>query len=1286
MNWKDRNIEYNPIRNHIKLDFEVVRDTQDMAGVIIRDLKARNFEESKSRVLIFIRTRKQSEEIAASINDYVAKENLSYKGKADFYHAGLEGTDRAEKSEKFKEKDGGIIILVATKAFGMGMDIENIHFVFHVGPSSTFEDFLQEVGRVGRNEQSYKNAGFSKSNPLLAKSLITNNDFNKIKDLQHKNEITWAQLEGIRQTIFSYISQFREVKVEKENAFPIPLDLLGQDPDYEEVYNKETVFRVVLYWLEKLNRIKLGVYTPSHLPIEILKEDTNFANTNSLKENEQLRLLMHLLWRIQKERFVGSAHIMADMQFIKDSLKITSTIKLFRLLFVAQRFKLLILKRNINLEITNNRTPEIKGWKGSIKSPRIDATFEFATEILKSTIPGSQIALDNQDLQYYIKEVVITNFLPENIFWKERKKNNDPKTKEHIAEELIKDFENTRKKFAFRLINFLPKLRHKSHIEYEHEKAFISQLVYNAHSSNEIPLRELRTFKLDLIKLIKYIAKENLKNAKYTFNIVQLINELDLNERGGDYLQKLVFISKGLGYLKGEGGDLVPMGIELFIQDLSPINEENEKDLAINIEFEESNKMKELRLLALKCLTGLKDGEHDTFIKRYFKCSGLNDVLKLLNEYLGEDHADMKAYQEEALINAKKALNENQRKVYNTNLNKNLQVIAGPGTGKTHTLILRVARLIQEDKISPESILILAYNRAVVVELKQRLNDLFRKLGYLQLIKRLKVFTFHGFMKYTIGSELEGLEFKHWASRFITIMENSPGTISQRLGPVKYVFVDEFQDITRERMKLLQFIANPNRTSICVIGDPNQSIYGYERMDAGDTMDPRPYYEDFKNIYNPIELNLEINYRSYREILVESERLLELNDSRFRMPALLAHTKPIALDSSPVEIFNYNETRLDWKIKLQELLDFGGEKEKYQQIAVMFRSNNEVYRAFNILQDLNLNVRLRVQGAKGSLIITREFFELLSRLKVKSDVILQSDFLQEISELKLEIISNNPNWDEYILNVFHCIAYEFEKEKNDDSTYSDLIQFIEDIGRRDDGQFGKIYEQNIESIGEKQEHQEIVITTMHKVKGLEFDAVLIPPSFSNLPTSHSIDEETLIDYIEEERRLYYVAYSRAKRKLVAIKYEREEALADGNRYVVPVNVLTHLGLAVAEGIDKLTLYWSASNYGQGSFEFIKNNVSIGDAIVLRPIVNEHGAFWYAYKGNQRIASLSLAFSNRINHLSIVNGFIVSSVYVHTYEETLRSDEKNNTNYADRWNDASKERGYVYLIDFSGYGK
>jgi ATP-dependent DNA helicase RecQ len=228
---------------------------------------------------------------------------------------------------------------------------------------------------------------------------------------------------------------------------------------------------------------------------------------------------------------------------------------------------------------------------------------------------------------------------------------------------------------------------------------------------------------------------------------------------------------------------------------------------------------------------------------------------------------------------------------------------------------------------------------------------------------------------------------------------------------------------------------------------------------------------------------------------------------------------------------------------------------------------------------------------------------------------------------------------------------------------------------------------------------------MHKVKGIEYDAVLIPPSLSNFAMKSTIDTKPNInDVFEEERRLYYVAYTRAKYKLIVIKWKKENALY--NTIPEPIEIFTpeetkdKMGILMEEGIDKFTLYWGATNFGGNSFSMIESNVRLGDKVTLkrRSQINQNGSqfyIWEAFVNNKKVSKLSNNITNNLPDIDKISDLLVSSIYVHTYEETERSDAEwidkgrpfeRQRPYSAQWNEESKNRGYIYLIDFSGYGK
>ena len=1282
-------LAYNPVRKHIRMSFERVKEEAQQAEMVVRNLQEKTFDPGVSRVLVFVRTRRRAEEAVQQLIELATEAGLPWAEQIDYFHAGLDGFDRERKYAAYQT--GETVVLVATKAFGMGMDIKNIHYVYHLGPSSAFEDFLQEVGRAGRNRASLEAAGFSEAHPIQAVCVMASRDFQVLRDLQHKSALSWEYVLKTQQLIHQYAQKYRTLDTLASEPLALPLDLWQRDAGEKD--EDDVRFRLALHWLELLGRIRLGLFTPSFLPLVLLDKPQYLK----IKDDAERVHMQQFITQLHASKYREASAVSMPMEELKVLSGKTRHAELFRFLFLAQKIKAISIDRNLHLELTQLREAELKAWGDSgrreRKLPLVEAVFLLAERLLAPIAPQTQRSMDGNELDRLVKEVTTEHLRPEHIYWTPLKKGK-PVDQKTAAKELAADWQEKRAKFALKLVRLLPNTRLQSVMNVrDRGEPAVTQLIYNGNRNDFFWRKPLAELKLRLLALLRYVTDQTL-NGAHTFNYADMVVALELEEAGVDYLDNLLFLARALGYLKGSGS-FMPMGIELFLHDQTAPDYEDPSspDYQKHQQFLEGAELKKLRLLALECLSAMTHQKQDAFIKQYFACEGSADLVGLLADHLGADHAMLRAFRQEALKDAEEKLSAEQRQVYDAPLSDNLQVIAGPGSGKTHTLTLRVARLIQKNNIQPDQILVLAYNRAVVVELKDRLSTLFRALGYGQLIKRLHVYTFHGLCRRCLKGELEGVEFSQWVPQLARALALNPRLIRQQLGPIEYVFVDEFQDITGERLAMLKTIAPADSVKLCVIGDPNQSIYGYERVAEGGEIDPYPYYAEFEQLYQPRKHYLSNNYRSYPGILKAAALLLTNNPDRFSIPPLQPVRQP-ARPSGYCELLAFRETKADWKVKLDELLaepEYEPGK-RYQQVAVMLRSNDEVFRAFNELQSRKLppDVALRIQGASSSPVTSREFQHLLQSFQLNATDPLSPNYLQEFARAKEQTLQNFSGvWDEYLIHLVHCLVREFRVEQEDDATNQDLLDFIDDMARRDDGHFMKLYEKHMPELVPGHSRREVVLTTMHKVKGLEFDAVLIPPSFADFATDwDGRPVLNLRQIAEEERRLLYVAYTRARYRLAVIQYDREAAVQDGRAYQL-ANKEQRLGRIVKPGLDKLFISWGARE--DRTYEFIRHKIKIGDQVKL---VRVHKAFsgkswveWQLWCNGWQVGQLRTGAFKQEPQVDQLMGLAVSGISFYTYNDSQQYDEKHNTDYTlKNWRQNAVTRGHIYLVDFAGYYK
>ena len=1284
---------YNPIRNHIKMEFCITQDSLDeRVSSLYKQIKALNFNPERSRILVFSRTRKDSVLAAELLQMKFERSNdadlLSCSDRIGYFHAGMDAEDRTDAYEKFQ--NGEYVILVATKAFGMGMDISNIHYVFHLQPPQFLEDYLQEVGRAGRNKDQYLEAGFSEDNPIPTVCFLSKEDFKNLKTLLMRSMLSWQDIRAVYSAVSHYVLRFQPKETDKSIPVAVPDNIAVFSTGETEAMNT-TKFRLSQYWLERLGRIKLGYYSPTTIEVSL---PDNRRSESLIKDDKLLALYRYVLNRAE-----GTGNSSLFQLYINDvcsSLSIGQN-TLFNKIIEARRLGLFKLESRTCFEPTKLRHDEMRFCADNHMPFYVLKAIFGTIRILLSEMNERQVMMVDLDKRnLLLNQAILELGLPDEdtLPWYSSGAKGLSRRKSYID-----DLRNRRAKYIFDIMDSVTDVKVKSRLNHN-----TNQLIQEIYLSSSKWATSLDSMEADCNRLLTHLIRLSDKNAK-DFVWSDVIVELGLPE-DYQYFSNLIRIIRVLGFINV--GNLLSTGIEVSLtndqREICDIPKEGE-DKTVYDSFLKVQRNKEIKAAVMDTFADRNSvavNQYDSFIKQYFKCETETDFMALLSAYNNEDNERMSALRKEAIKKQEERLDLQQQAIYEMSIDQDINVIAGPGSGKTFVLTLRCAKLVYHHQIPPQNILVLAYNRAVVEELKIRLSRLFNELGYGRSLSRLQIYTFHGLAKkYCYDLVKDEPDIDAWEGIFLNYVKTNPGRLKADMGNIQYVLIDEFQDITSVRLSLMQEIRklfkNPK---FFTIGDINQSIYGFDKAKRGEPMNPEYYYDKLRATIKPIEMGMTTNYRSYQGILDAAMSFIPSCP-----PSLQSVSERVSPERQFVFIIDGGFWFRDFPSKLDYFKQINSDEhtkdaDKIRTVALFFRGNNEVYRGYAKVREMNLSgVRIRVQGSSCEFFRRRECNALIDYLQNRGEEEINEGKAIEILSYLESLYQQHPNWEQYSLDLVYSLALEYLSSKEEDSTCLDFADYLLDVGSRDDGQIAKIYERNKSRLPHTVDDNqiEIVLTTMHKVKGLEFDAVFVTPSFHSLACDDSgIIETNAIELLSEEKRLYYVAYTRAKNYLCAYRHKREKAVEEGQTYHPEEELRKKLGVPIKEDIKNVFINYSAEHDNVNNY--LETTVRKNDEIILE----KSGNVWYVKHINPMtgrlytIGQISSSICGSLNELAKtrLSGLFINDVLAWTYDETLRAEQRQQAQYhyqptsqrrfSENWTEDAIKRGYIYLPSFAGY--
>lgn len=414
------------------------------------------------------------------------------------------------------------------------------------------------------------------------------------------------------------------------------------------------------------------------------------------------------------------------------------------------------------------------------------------------------------------------------------------------------------------------------------------------------------------------------------------------------------------------------------------------------------------------------------------------------------------------------------------------------------------------------------------------------------------------------------IELDDLVNLVIVLLERYPEIRKEVSSAFDYVFVDEYQDVNKEQYKLIKLLKNKNK--VLIVGDEDQAIYGWRGSNS-------KYFRDFQLEYPDCRvIKLERNYRSTQQILNLADGFIKQNKNR--IDKTLKSDKIGVLPD--IQEISSKENQIEFLF--DQIQKLGSNK---NDIAILIRN-----RDFDYLSDLKLkfvknDIGYTMVGefpllkrkiikdlmAVLKFLITDTDNISLSRIIKNMKLGLGEQFYKKIEEISVEeniksyyhIMKNHEKYadlkrysskienfidkfkdynmeksfviiiekvveeffDEVILSEYHYLQ-EFIREanryyeKNGYMTlneYLDYIQYFKDTGKAD----------------------KVQIMTMHASKGLEYKNVFVVNLHEKYPMLNKANYEKLdkndlagIQVIEEERRLLYVAMTRAKERLFVL--------------------------------------------------------------------------------------------------------------------------------------------------------
>ena len=859
--------------------------------------------------IVYVSRTKRTFELASKLTSDGFKA-LPYNGK-------MESNDKIANQEAFMNNE--VSIIVATSAFGMGVDKSDVKLVVHYDISDSLENYVQEAGRAGRDPSLQADCYV----------LFNDNDLDKHFILLNQTKLSISEIQQVWKAI-------KDLTKNRPNVCCSALEIARQAGwDDSAGSEMETRVRTAVSALETAGYIVRGRNVPKVYATSIRAKDMTDASyrirSSELFTEEQKNTAIRIVKSLISSRSIataGNADAESRVDYLADILGIEKE-------SVIESINL--MRQEGLLEDYSDMSAYIYDSDSQHKSTLVLDRFSKLERFILSKITDEGASFGFKELNEEAQNEGITTSNVKNI----RTLLHYLTIKNYIAKEENRD------SFSVNLVPSLDLKRLMDKFERRIEICrFILGELYSKATPDGDADAEKKPVEFSLVGLFK------------AYQAVPRMEVSDIPVALSDVEDALLYLSK-IGALKLEGGFLVLYNgmeikrivkdnrIKYKVDDYRLLDEfYKQKIRQIHIIGEYANLMVRDYNAALQFVQDYFNMDFKKFIATYFKGDRAKEIERNItpekyNQLFGE-------------------LSDKQAEIINDADSKYIVVAAGPGSGKTRVLVHKLASLLLLEDVKHEQLLMVTFSRAAATEFKKRLVGLIGNASNFVEIKTFHSYCFDLLGK--IGTLEASSNVVKDAAEMIRNGEVEQGKITKSV-----LVIDEAQDMDEHEFELVKSLMTINDDMrVIAVGDDDQNIYEFRGSNS-------EHLRTLIEHYGATKYEMTENYRSNTNVIALANAFAGSITDRMKSAPIEAVTD----ESGVVRIKHHTCANMEEAVVNELLATY-----KNGKACVLTNTNDEALRILGLLLKHGKRAKL-IQSLDGfrlyNLLEIRVFLKAIDR-------------------------------------------------------------------------------------------------------------------------------------------------------------------------------------------------------------------------------------------------------------------------------------------------------------------